>query len=283
MDFDWGGLDEPSFKKVAKWAFERYDKDHKNHHMADQKRRAKEAREVIFNGPDVSLGHLFSVRFTTERVDGSDEEKEEFRQFQMDVDEKWCMEELGPGVRGGNRRCEGYELLKEGGRGPIQPLEEEMKDAMEQLVVLDKFSVAFLQSFEVVGAGLSAVNGIYRRDGSANKGPKFKHETADHWIRLSSDRKRWVVVPADGNTCHTCIYKANSDPMMLPTGGWCKAGDYSKEFAELDGWDGFQMERMPAPHCRAAMFSPAQDEAFPAAGRPTLAEKHPYKATFEGI
>ena len=113
--------------------------------------------------------------------------------------------------------------------------------------------------FQLKHCGVRAVSGWYHRAGTANGSPKYKHETNDIWVRVNTNKSRWIVVPTDADEGNICIYHCKIDKMSptLPPGGICTAwqlgSNWSKRRAEQDNWvaafeKASKKSRWPAPN-----------------------------------
>lgn len=116
--------------------------------------------------------------------------------------------------------------------------------------------------FELKDGGVRAANGWYVRDGEAYGHPKYKHESNAVWVRRSSNGRKWLVVPRDGATACTCIYKTsvvNRAPTMPPAGSeWSLGSNWGSSEAARDGWkDGFKKaskhSRWPCPNSATSL------------------------------
>lgn len=93
--------------------------------------------------------------------------------------------------------------------------------------------------FELKHAGVSMCNGWWRRDGTANGWPKYKHCDRDLWTRRSQGGGWWILVPRDLSACMVCIYKVRVDPSsptLPPTYGWQLGRSWTRTNATKDGW-----------------------------------------------
>ena len=111
------------------------------------------------------------------------------------------------------------------------------------------------ESFEIFGASLSAVNGRYISNGSANGGNKFKHESRNYWVRRNTYGRVWMICPRDGRDCETCIYKlVYAEGELVPRAGeeWEYGSNYSEKTAADDGWSGYEPNRGTPPRVQGA-------------------------------